>query len=52
MSLSEVSLTVESVADDAEASALSELSLYQDHPDADDETLFPCTKRRKRGEHE
>ena len=53
MSLSEVSVTVESVAADAGPSGLSELSLtYQDHPDEDDKTLFPSIKRRKRGEYE
>ena len=52
--LSEVSVTIESVAADAGRSGLSELSLtvYQDHPDEDDKTLFPSIKRRKRGEYE
>ena len=47
--LSEVSVTVESVAADADPSGLSELSVYQDHPDEDDEMSFPIYKR---GEYE
>ena len=44
MSLSEVSVTVESIAADADPSGLSELSVYQDYPDEDDEMSFPIHK--------
>ena len=44
MSLSEVSVTVESVVADADPSGLSELSVCQDHPDEDDEMSFPIHK--------
>ena len=50
--LSELSVESSVTADCGAPSGLSELSLYQDHPDEDDEILFPPIKRRKRGEYE